>query len=706
MNKKVKRKISDCFLNQTINIFLITVFVIIAVIQLYQMNIDFVITNFNTFYEFIKSNDFLIDIILFMIPIIVSIINFLIKKFNNKTNAHMLFKENKKTYTFPGIVTNKMIKKNKVIFIKDLQIDSKHNKPLILDRYQQCKNLALEIENLSKKIEPHKLNCLFLTGMSGSGKSILLNNFLPKELNTSVTLIHDNYNDGNLIYNKIMEKQNQIIIMDQFENSLSYQSFYSYIKKIVNDIEKPIIFIFSFPQDFLYLIHKNLTELFNKDIKENPNFINSSIYFISNDDYDINQLKILINRFTQEDYQNINNCLEECKKKALSNSSFKSIVKEELYSPSLIFLCSILSRIEVGISPLVEFSILSYIYEIFEQEISANLTKYIDNIDNVIDLYLNNWVSQFPHPETGKMILYLLSDRKIYTIDDFKFITFEPPEYFTNTKNNKFNIIEVICNNTFLSIKKNYNGFNKGFSSIHDYIGLKLNEYCFRNLSNELRQNVDYYRKIMTKSLDNKRPTAFSNEKNEIQNRYNRFYKKQTKYFINIFIILMAITTLLINFNLYNVYTYIKDDYIYLWLSIGCCVSVYYVYNTIMQSTSILPYKHYVVMLITGAVIVPLCYIYPNLYGIFMGIEVVIIGATQFCINFKTVYEAKEHFTHTGILYIVFGITIIVFGFLYIFYPNISFHLFFITYVLGANYGHIKYSYTINRIGKINTIRL
>lgn len=695
------------------NIILVIVFFTIILIQLYQINLVWIRNNLFDFYEFINNNSILINFILSFIPIILTVLQFLFNKLSKliqkKSHKDSSFNSKKNTSIFPGIITNEMITNNEVIFIKDLNINSDYDKPLILDRNKQCEKILLQIENLKKESNKHKFNCLFLTGMSGSGKSILLNNFLLDKLkeNNKVTLINTNYNNGNIIYKKIESDQSNIVIMDQFEDSLSYPSFYSCIRKM-NQInrDEAMIFVFSFPQDFFYLIHKNLSDVFSEEIDKDSNFMHFSTYFITNDNYDISQLKILINRFTQEDFQNIDKCLEECKTKATNNGSFKSIVQAEMYSPSLIYLCSILSRIDVGISPLVEFSTLSYIYELFEQEISANLGKYVDNLDNVIDLYLNHWVNKFPHPQAGKMILYLLSDRKIYTTDDLKFITFEPENYFINSKQSEeYNIINAIDNNSFLCVKSNYNGFSSGFSSIHDYIGLKLNEYCFRNLSNELRQNVDYYRKIMTKSLDNKRPTAFSNEKSEIQRRYNTFNKKQVKYFINSILLIVSFACLLINLNIFSFN--IKKTYLNysILLSIGCFLAIYYYYNLIMQSTRILNIKKYIIMLLLGAVTLPLCYIFPNYYGIFMGITVLSMGITQYIISFTTVYEARNHFYHTGRLYAFFGVIIISFGLIYNISPHYSFHLFFIIYVIGANYGHTKYSYSIDRIGKLNTIR-
>ena len=613
----------------------------------------------------------------------------------------------KQSSLFPGFIENDSSSRTKYTLVKDLNINSDYNSPLILDREKQCNNIINKIKQLKDIKNADEFSCLFLTGMSGSGKSVIINRFLIEKLrktNETVTIINDNYNNGDLIYKEIEEKNSTIVIFDQFEDALNYPRFFETIKNLYYDKKERIV-IFSFPQNFFYQINKRINETFISKIEENPNFINPVTYFITNDEHDIDELKTIINRFTQEDFSIIERCLEECRKCTQTSGSYKSILQEEIYSPSLIFLCSILSRIEVGASPLVEFSTLSFIYEQYEFEISANLDIYIDNLDNVIDLYLNKWVERFDHQQTGKIILYLLNDGKNYTIDDIKFTTFEDEKNFEYSESSKC-IIDVIDENKFLKAKENYNGFYKGFSAIHDYIGLKINEYCFRNLDNGIRQNVDYYRRTMNTSSETRRPMAFSQEKTRIQKRYLRFNGKTGKYVINFLLAIMCLSSLIITI----FFTYHQNQKAYndlgVYMSIGCFLAIYYYYNFIMQSTRMLTFISYFPMLFAGSVSVPLCYIFPNLFGILMGITLCILGITQFCLGFITIYDAKKTFISTGIVYFFFGVIVIGFGIAYLNEPNWLYHMFFIFYVLGANYGQTKYSYVIERIGKINTFKL
>lgn len=87
---------------------------------------------------------------------------------------------------FPGVISYELITNNKVCLIsqrslKMLQLNE--NKPMILDRKTQCDTIEKHLLLLKKNATHRKLNFLFLTGTSGAGKSILLNNFLKSRLN-------------------------------------------------------------------------------------------------------------------------------------------------------------------------------------------------------------------------------------------------------------------------------------------------------------------------------------------------------------------------------------------------------------------------------------------------------------------------------------------------------------------------------------------
>ena len=368
-------------------------------------------------------------------------------------------------------------------------------------------------------------------------------------------------------------------------------------------------------------------------------------------------------------------------------NTFHEIFNYEKYHQSTIFLCSILAKIKLGISPLVEFSIISYIYALYHDEINKDLKKYILNTDYVIDLYLDKWVNKFPNPETAQIILYLISDRNVYIESDLKCVTFEPNYYFKKDSNCKFNIIMAMNSNCFICVKDNFIGYDFGVYSVHDYAGLKINEYCFKRLSNEIRQNIDHYRKIMSQNKQGRTGVAESKEKLKLLKRYNNnFYNTKNKIFINSCTFIIMIASIFISCY-YGINNKSEKEYtLTILTAFNCLFSTYYIYNSIMQFFRVLNLKQYLLVTLIGTISVILCFITPKFWGISLGIEVVTLGVFLFCLKNKTVNMAQKEFLRRGRLFVVLGILIISLGVAYAIHPNILYHVFFIMYVTMCNW--------------------
>lgn len=698
MKSRLSKFFHNRFLDQPINISIIISFLIIVFIQIYLKNSEWIEDHFYKLYQLVNNSNFLLEII--GIPFIPSIISLIMKKFSRWAKSKPIFSgEIDETRFFPGLITQEMIDNKKVVLSQSQNKD----KPIMLDRQKQCENIIKHIELLERKEKT--LNCLFLTGSSGSGKSILINNFLKDKLernNEKCIIINKDYNEYKQIYDTI-KNEYSIIIMDQFEDSLSNPKIYKYISKLVNELHKPLLFIFSFPQEFFSRIHIALTKVFDSN-EYNPCLINSSTYFIRNDDHDIEQLISLVNSFVGKG-EDVEECLKKCVSSLKENNNFNSVINSRMHKQSTIFLCSILAKIKIGISPLVEFSIISYIYELYQNTINKNLENYILHTDYVIDLYLDNWVNKFPNPETAQIILYLLSDRNVYIESDLKCVTFEPDYYFKKDNNYELNIIMAMNSNSFIYVEENFTDFEFGVYSVHDYAGLKINDYCFKRLSNEIRQNVDHYRKIMSQNRQGRTGVAESEEKLKILKRYNNnFYNKKNKLFVNVCIFIIMITSIFIScYHGINIKSE-KEYSLTILTAFNCLFSTYYIYNSIMQFFRVLNLKQYLLVTLIGTISVVLCFITPNIWGISLGIEVVTLGVFLFCLKNKTVNMAQKEFARRGTLYVVLGILIISLGVAYAIHPSILYHVFFIMYVLMCNWTHIQYNYMISNIGMINII--
>lgn len=70
-------------------------------------------------------------------------------------------------------------------------------------------------------------------------------------------------------------------------------------------------------------------------------------------------------------------------------------------------------------------------------------------------------------------------------------------------------------------------------------------------------------------------------------------------------------------------------------------------------------------MSIGGTLLIILCYVFPSFWGVFIEIEVVILGISIYSARKGTTNLAKDFFRQKGIFYTVIGIVVIGFGIAY-----------------------------------------
>lgn len=747
----MKRLLHSHYLDKPMNIALILSCLVIIIIQAYFMLDTWLSQNLSILYAFITNNNLLLAIVTGLIPLLPSIIVYIGKKIKNRNvdDGIVVSSGYEKTKVFPGAITYELIRDKKVMLVSERKLETVgNNKPMVLDRKIQCELIRKYIEKLKKNSKKNQLNCLYLTGNSGAGKSILLKSFLKGDGKFQFLYFNDYSSTCDLIYKEIFESKVDVIIMDQFETSLEYTDIYENIRRLIKNLDRSLVFVFVFPQHVFEHIVLNVTKnilngkgkLFSADEK-----YNSKYYFLGCDEYDIKELKILINTFLKTGMGLVNECLNVCEDTLIKNGSFLSVLNSEKYPVSLVFLCSILARIDTGRSPLAEFSMVSYIYELFKEDIDYNVSKYIDDLGEIFKLYFDNWTNKFPNHETGKLILQLISNGKKYNVDDLKCITFEPRETFEilqendedikernmrskrekgGTGNNNirkenvkprsrkhftFNIVMLLKQNQFIQVKENYIGFKFGIFAIHDYIALKMNEYCFENLDNKLRQNVDHYKKRMIEANHGHSVMAESKEKLQILKRYNQFFSRRDLIFINILVYILMIGSIIIS-SIQGYQMQSNSEHIYyMFISAGCFLSTYYMYNIVMQFLRMLMRRYYYPLSIWGIILMLLCFVFPDYWGVFAGIEVVILGVSLYSIHKITINLAVDFFKEKGVFYIFLGMVVIAFGVLYAYSADsiqVRFILsfFFFVYVIASDVSHINYSYIMNKVGMGNTI--
>lgn len=183
MKSKLSKFFHNRFFHQPINISIITSFLIIVIMQIYFKNSEWIKEHFYNLYCLVNDSHLLVEIIGSVIPFMPIIISLLIKKCSALSKSESIFSgSTEETRIFPGLITQEMIDNKKVT------LSQYQNKPIMLDRQKQRENIIKHIKSVECKEKA--LNCLFLTGSSGSGKSILLNNFLKDILEKKSRLAH------------------------------------------------------------------------------------------------------------------------------------------------------------------------------------------------------------------------------------------------------------------------------------------------------------------------------------------------------------------------------------------------------------------------------------------------------------------------------------------------------------------------------------
>ncbi len=716
----MKKFIYNRFLNESMNISLLISCLTIIVVQTYFIINDWMMEIMGKFFDYMGGNQLLIVFISAIFPLMPGIVGFSLKKLEVKKQDNIKKElEEHKTEVFPGAITKDMIKAGEVICVSERTWKNlKKKKPMMLDRKSQCDTLCRKLEDFD--VKDKELNCLYLTGTSGAGKSIFLGKFVKEQLKKEGILYFNEYDIAcDLIFQKIEEKKPKYVIMDQFEKSLENKDIYVYIRKIVEEHTPGIVFIFGFPQEFFEQICKNIdTHILNPKGEKEKIQDNTCTYFLGCDEDDIEQLKILVNTFLKTGMEMVNECLAFCEENFSHSGVFLPVLSTGRYPESLVFLCSILTKIKIGISPLVEFSTVSYIYELYRDDIDYNIDIYIDNIDKIFELYLDNWINCFRNRETGKIILQILCDGKRYNMDDIKCVTFEKKEnlveYDYSEEKNKeertrYNITHLLKKNTFISLVPGFSGFKTGVWIVHDYIALKINEYCFKNLDNKIRQNIEHYRKEMVNKNLSYSTKSESKTKVTILKRYESYYKRRNVYFVNIFLIILMMGSIGVScINGANYNNKLNNVY-YIFIALGCFFSTYYMYNIVMRFLKMMERKYYYPVTICGTILVVLCYVFPDYWGVFLGFEIVILGYSLYQLRKITVNMAVGYFREKGLFYIGLGVVVIAFGGIYVFYKSnlelrLTLDFFFLVYVVASNISHINYTYVMSKIGMGNTI--
>lgn len=590
-----------------------------------------------------------------------------------------------------------IFKKNNVKFFK-LYSDSfftDDSEEIPIDRTNHLKKLLSMIDNKKNNYEKGKLNCIFLTGDSGAGKSVLLKKMIQPTLESKgyqVIYYRKDYAAFKVSLSSSNSDKPTIIILDQFEDTIDNKKVKEELFECLNDDIKRFIFIFTFAKEKFAAIYEYLNGLF--DYNEFDKKINDIVYFLKTDSADISSLMdiiaLYISNITCQSSISVNT-VKEC------YENYKDCTDDENHAPQLYILCSILKSIETNKMPFVSLFIFG---SILENMFVENAYKYTKDPELLINDYLDMWISKFKNKENAKAVLFLLTDMKQYSFQDISRITFEP---YTD------NYQKALTENIFLSDKAE-NGL---FILIHDYAAKQIIKYCDNisvAISPDIKYNVKHYCEEV-KHIDGKN----NNEKERsVSNRLD--HQTKLKKIIEKHCFLMLFVTLAIEiFTIFTGQTLSPYERIFkMFLTISCGCSMYYIYIICSRLLSIYPLPLYFITGSIGTLAIWLCYIFPQFWGVFIGFELIIYGISQKYISKKTFERASKKFKTSCISFILIGFVVMILGVIYSGLINNSnnqippnlfvYHTMYIFLILLSIRAHANQEYILTHIGYINKI--
>lgn len=562
----------------------------------------------------------------------------------------------------------------------------KKNKQILLKRKQHRENIVKKIEEIFKV--RCKAKGLVLTGESGAGKSILLR-FLAVQLKILGynVIFNSIYNSSKGFPEQFNKHKKNIFIFDQFEESLKFDTIGRWIDEHYDDL-KNCVFLFSFPQKFL-------TGIYNKIYQKNREFYLQTYVLYLNEDDEKDYLEkitaisgldesVVKNMWDKKEFNKNDKCVDE------HTTAMTCLLERELYN------------VKKGNAPLIEMEFLGEMVE------SYTGSDIIITDGNFINYYFEKWVNKFERKETAYAILTFFSRFEECSLSDIKLITFEDGKKYNKDEDGE--MLQILLNSSFLESKRGSKNYAKPvdykFTPQHEYVSKAIQIYlASKGIPAGVKCHVEHYREN----------SQYQNYVNKVQKYYDNHTKKHTS--INIFLCLMLVIVLVINVRNMFVNTNSIDSILHrIFITPVSFFSIFYIYN---YCDKIMYAKGRIGAVISGLVgvsVIVLSYIFPNLWGIFFGSEIIVFS---FCIRIsmvsQLVEESRKNIKKDFWIFLFIGITISALGIIFLlFFDSIkettwqynilkySYYFLFAIYVILSDFNHIRYSYICNKIGYIN----
>ena len=403
-------------------------------------------------------------------------------------------------------VINKYLKLDKITKI-DISpfIIPEYDPDKIISRQKQYDKLELFLE---KTFRDRKY--AFIAGNSGSGKSLLLDEYKIKHIEKGekiyVLKVSDKNNSGS--FKKELDDiidgyysnthLSRCVVFDQFESALVKEKIFGeillFLKK-VKETEISVVFICT-EDKYLGLLKEMRSEMDAPQKKGGASF-----------EYDIYQLEIL-----PEEKENMLEQLEETLKVGKNDSRY--LFFKKLLNPQ--------NRNEVS---MIEVNVVrNYFIKERLPEKYEKVLEHENPLDEILVRYFEKVFSELENPELAMVMLYALS---MYphglTESDFKNLTFAPEEIIKD-------MLKILTEQKIIKIIDKYSTIHP-YRLTHDYLAMYFDPYCKRALSEQIIINIDFYCKEKSKIQLKIDSGTASDEKSELteEELLSPYYKKSVQ---------------------------------------------------------------------------------------------------------------------------------------------------------------------------------
>ena len=325
--------------------------------------------------------------------------------------------------------------------------------------------------------------------------------------------------------------------------------------------------------------------------------------------------------------------------------------------------------------------------------------------NQVIKRFIRYKIDKIYDADAAREILYLLSlgyygKEQHFNLKDFRNITIMREDSLER-------IVEWLVSNEWIceSDKTPYKDKNtsRKFVITHDYYRDLLWEICIEDIDPEVRSNIDQYNIIYQQGALS--PSAKMSATDEIYDRSREYIcseRNLLKFVLYLFLGLLFVG------NALNLHSFDFNHSIYAWeqalLQVVLMLSTIYVYNLYYHFLL----SKYKVGLVAGFLLCLLCLWRASYWGIWLGLEVLIMGGIMLHIHLRYMREKTEdrfflaraaNFLSLGTVIVLLGYTYqaVIRGQLQFMFLFFSLYAIFICLTIRA---HIHREYMLKLVGK------